>query len=154
MLFKPFEEGPRYKGLPLSYWRKTLDLQRDDRLTQRLEIFLGLRNKLGCPAVLIDPAAVPVLVRLWRDDTTDVWVRMLMPDSDPPSPRDFLRAVIAQLHDKDGTVRASAADMLGAIGYSRQEVVAALIERDGTVRVEAGEALRRIDAAFRGAGIK
>jgi hypothetical protein len=52
-VFKPFEEGPRYKGMPVSYWRNMVSVwalqntpfpwRRASTLTERLEIFLGFR---------------------------------------------------------------------------------------------------------------
>src|SRR5438552_628344 len=67
MVYRPFEPGPRYKGLPLSYWRKAFREygQEQFRLTGRLEAWLGLRGEQDVPAVLSgDPAAVPVLLNL------------------------------------------------------------------------------------------
>jgi HEAT repeat protein len=152
MLFRPFEGGPRYKGLPLSYWRKTLDLQRDD-LTQRLEIFMGLRNQLGYPAVVNgDPAAVPVLVRLWQDDTSNVGIWMLLIRLEPTSPRDFVSAVVAQSQDRDAAIRKSAVDMLGYVdSEARNEAIAGLIDRlddeDDDVRMGAVKSLGVIGPA-------
>ena len=71
--FKPLEDGPRYKGFPISYWRSAIirwhkrgNLEANSGpVGLRLEEFFGLSNPWGQPAVLgSDRLAFPVLLRL------------------------------------------------------------------------------------------
>jgi hypothetical protein len=81
VLFSPFEQGPRYKGMPVSYWRQEVHSWErisssagPSTLAARLKSHLGFRDKNGVPAVLgDDPEATPVLLQLLRDD--DIFVR-------------------------------------------------------------------------------
>src|SRR5438445_13760754 len=73
--FKPFEKGPRYRALPVSYWGIAVSryLHRSpattnaDPLSIRLQTILGLYTKGAQPAILRgDPAALPVPLHLLR----------------------------------------------------------------------------------------
>jgi hypothetical protein len=70
LTFRPFEAGPRYRGLPTSYWKNAVQSyveQKPPTLVRRLETYLGLRDKNGMPSVLEDdPAAVPIRLNLIR----------------------------------------------------------------------------------------
>ena len=50
LTFRPFEAGPRYRGLPTSYWKNAVQSyaeQKPPTLFRRLESYLALRNKNG-----------------------------------------------------------------------------------------------------------
>jgi hypothetical protein len=99
LIFRPFEGGPRYRGLSVGYWKKTIinwgRSQRAGRLghassadvVARLEKLVGFRDASYKPAVLSgDGAAVPVLLQLLNDNdallTNEVSLALLASDPD------------------------------------------------------------------------
>ena len=74
-VFRPFEGGPRYKGMPVSYWQQDLREYLESEITggrpsslvARLKYHLGFRNRHGVPAVVgNDPKATPLLLELMK----------------------------------------------------------------------------------------
>jgi hypothetical protein len=152
ILFRPFESGPRYKGLPVSYWRRAVieAPKRHDNLRGRIETCLGLLDKYENPAIFGgDPAAVPVLMLLLTDKDKDTYWATWNPmshtldlwdgaDSDRFVPADFVRAIIAEVQNDSPDVRYMAAGVLASYwNRAPAEAIAALIERlqDGDVNV-------------------
>jgi hypothetical protein len=75
-VYRPWERGPRYKGMTAAYWSQAIRKgQRlgDSSLRRKLENFCGLYNDAGLPAIVLgDAAAVPVLVQLLRSEDEQV----------------------------------------------------------------------------------
>jgi hypothetical protein len=86
MVFRPFEKGPRYKGLPASYWAHAIKSASSEKpgtaieatalapsVRSKIERYLGLINGSGYPSILDgDPAAVPVLLQLAVDGDSEI----------------------------------------------------------------------------------
>jgi hypothetical protein len=85
--FLSFEPGPRYKGLPVSYWRRALQLSVQKTVAKdgtvlyseyRVPAFLPVRlqdliGKAGRPAILRgDAPALPIVLLLLKDENEDV----------------------------------------------------------------------------------
>lgn len=151
-VLRPFEVGPRYKGLPLSYWRSAVAIRYWDSkpsLSRRLETLCGLREKSGRPIIFRgDPAAAPVLLRLRRDPTTQFNVIRDMfaayDSTSPPNPflkAEFVKAVTAQLRNPNREARREAMDFLRSTWHkASSETVAGLIgtlqDEDADVRAK------------------
>ena len=99
LIFRPFEGGPRYRGLSVGYWKNAIinwhRSQRAGRLGHassadvlvRLEKLVGFRDASYKPAVLSgDGAALPVLLQLLNDNdallTHEVSLALLASDPD------------------------------------------------------------------------
>ncbi|HEV3116966.1 MAG TPA: hypothetical protein VGY58_07945 [Gemmataceae bacterium] len=99
LIFRPFEGGPRYRGLSVGHWKKAIiDWRRSGRasdrgpassadVVSRLEKLVGFRDASYKPAVLSgDAAAMPVLLQLLNDNdallTNEVSLALLASDPD------------------------------------------------------------------------
>jgi HEAT repeat protein len=134
-VFKPFEEGPRYKGMPVSYWRKSLldwkkSQGRPSMPLLRLQTLLGLRSNGGQPAILgSDQAALPMLLQLIRDEDSSVSGQALYTLRNLPATKALWRAIVEMLNDKDRRVHSIAEGLLFSFGYrADREVLSVLGE--------------------------
>jgi HEAT repeat protein len=121
-VFRPFEEGPRYKGLPASYWRMSL---LDWRKSQggspspltRLQTLLGLCSNGGQPAILRgDPATLPMLLQLIRDEDSSVSGEALYALKNLRATKALWRAIVEKLNDKDTRIHSIAEGLLFSFG--------------------------------------
>jgi hypothetical protein len=122
-VFKPFEPGARYIGLPASYWKRAVKEYlpvNPQSLTSRFEKFLGLRGKSGASVIFrFDPAAVPVLLdlRICGDRHVKLVIseQVLLASDSPPGNRitaDFVNGIVDQLRTENREIRRAAAEML------------------------------------------
>jgi hypothetical protein len=150
-VFKPFEGGPRYRGMPCSYWKRVLfdNEAHHTSLITRLETFIGLRDKSGLPAIYYaSPSeALPIMFHLYRDDNAQVR-GLVWP---------WFNAVCESLRTENADNRRQLLKGLRDTGPEAAPV-AYLVEsllQDESVATEAAEALRQIDAeAAERAGVK
>jgi hypothetical protein len=143
-VFRPFEPGPRYKGMPISYWRNMVSVwalqntpfpqRRASTLTEHLEVFLGFRDNDRLPSIISgDPEAVPALLYLLgTDDSIVVYVLYALTQTKsfpPPGEFDadkYLKAVPAQLRSQNYWASILAAELLHL--YSRGAGTATVAE--------------------------
>jgi HEAT repeat protein len=122
-VFKPFEPGARYKGLPVSYWKRAVKEYlpvNPQSLTSRLGRFLGLRGKSGASVIFrFDAAAIPVLLDLRTCGDRHVKLviseQVMLASVSPPGKEitaDFVNAIVDQLQNENREIRRAAAELL------------------------------------------
>jgi hypothetical protein len=110
MLFRPFEGGPRYKGLPVSYWRQSLvDWAASRGQTSsaflRFRMLVGLCTNRGEPAILRgDATTLPMLLQLIRDEDSSVSTQAESAMARLPASEPLWRAVVGLFKEKDPRV--------------------------------------------------
>jgi len=148
MVFRPFEGGPRYQGLPVSYWRKSLvDWATSRGQTSsaflRFRMFVGLCTSRGEPAILRgDATTLPVLLQLIRDEDNSVSNQAESALARLPASEALWRAIVGLFKEKDARVHSFARWLLFSFGrHADREVPRALREllqsEDADVRTEA-----------------
>jgi HEAT repeat protein len=154
-VFKPFEEGPRYKGLPISYWRRSLldyspyspFWENSSSPLLRVRTLLGLQDAIGRPAILSgDPATLGVLLQLVRDDEKSVNRQAEFALLSLPSSKLDWRAIVKLLKDEDVRVRLIGEMLMRDFGKrADQEAVTVLGEllesEDWNVRLASARAV-------------
>ena len=150
ILFKPFEDGPRYKGLPVSSWRSAIIRWKRGNFASnsgpvglRLQSFFGLCTPGGQPSVLGgDPLGPPVLLHLLRDKDEFVRNPVMYALMELPPDKALWNGVKELLQDDDSGVRSSGGRLLLHLGREAgAEAVPVVIEllqsEDTNVRTEA-----------------
>src|SRR5260370_659252 len=160
-VFRPFEPGPRYKGMPVSYWKRVVKEDiggHPQSLTTRIQTLLGLRAKSGTPAIFrFDPEAAPVVLHLRicgdnavQDSISQVFLSTLI--TSPPGQgitAEFANAVVAELHNENRWIRRAAIEQLAFCwDIPRTETIAGLTgsleDPDEAVRFLAARQLGRV----------
>jgi HEAT repeat protein len=118
-----------YQGRPTSYWRAVLRNSSpgwEQFIPTRLHRSLGLG---GMPAVLQhDPAAVPVLLDLLKDNDMQVrWTALFSLSETPHLPAGVPEAILPLLADENAEFRSFAAQRLATICSDETLVVPALL---------------------------
>jgi hypothetical protein len=149
-----------YRGRPTSYWRAEIQALGTGRTKPWLPpawsgwLRRYYRAGKGRPASPPDPALVPMLLELLRDQ--DAWVRRcaasmlgnhleFCPTSNPA----VLQALVVGLQDEERDVRCESTRALGSLGPRARPATPALLvaltDREAIVRDAAAEALQQIN---------
>jgi hypothetical protein len=126
-VYKPWEPGPRYKGMTVAYWSRAIKEGRPlggDSLVGKLEQFFGLYDQVGRPAILNgDAATIPVLVRLLTGEDREAALAAratLLRVAASPSAGKAVRALTEACNDEDPDVRIAVSRIL-QMGRARAE---------------------------------
>jgi hypothetical protein len=148
MLFRPFEGGPRYKCLPVSYWREslldwaTLRGQTSSAFL-RFRMLVGLCTNRGEPAILQgDAATLPVLLVLIRDEDSSVNNQAQSALARLPASKALGRAIVGLFKERDLRVHLFARWLLFSFGRHADRAAPSIVREllqseDADVRTEA-----------------
>jgi HEAT repeat protein len=143
LVFRPFEGGPRYKGLAVSYWNRAItEWRRGARASadgipgarpSRFQQFFGLVDSAGKPAVLSGAtAALPVLLQLLKDEDEVVSNEVSLALVAQTLDAETCKALAGLLRDRNPRVRMLARSLLLQSGATAAPALAELLRTGHT----------------------